>query len=85
MRLINDDCGFNVGMMVRRTDFLQGCPLLLSSGVFRCASVLGLLDLQRTSSPDVLERKVAIALHMTLWLWIHALPLRVCIKPLLPS
>ena len=34
--------------------------------------MLGLLDLRRTSSPDVLECKVAIALRMTLWLWIQA-------------
>ena len=34
--------------------------------------MLGLMDLRRTSSPDVLECKVAIALYMTLWLWIQA-------------
>ena len=34
--------------------------------------MLGLLDLRRTSSPDVLECKLAIALNMTLWLWIQA-------------
>ena len=55
MRLIIDDYGFNVGMMVSRTDVLQGCLLLLSSGVHQRLACW-------------ISGKVSIVLHVTLWL-----------------
>ena len=71
MRLIIDDSSFNVCMMVSRTDFATVSFVV----EFRSASAFGLLDLWQSRH----------CLACDIVAPIQALPLRVCIKPLLPS